>query len=130
MSTSIGGLELVFRSSLATEPWLRDPAVVPIPFRQQVMDSYLSRAARDGTASDKPLKLGILTTNRMVRPHPPISRGIRMVADAVQKAGHKVSGLVLGLHPLARTGIDGGRFLGLPNVHSPLLGCRLGSSEL
>lgn len=90
MGTSIDGVELMFRSLLTTEPWLRDPAVVPLPFRQDVMDSYLSRANKDGTATDRPLKLGVLWTNNVVQPHPPVSRGLKMMVDAVRKAGHKV----------------------------------------
>lgn len=92
MSTSLGGLELIVRSVLSTEPWLRDPAVVPIPFRQDIADAYLSRANPDGTAivSKAPLKLGIFWTDKVVGPHPPIIRGLRMINDAVKKAGHKV----------------------------------------
>ncbi|KAK1765526.1 Acetamidase [Phialemonium atrogriseum] len=90
MGTSIEGVELMFRSLLTTEPWLRDPSVVPIPFRQDVMDSYLSRADKNGTATDRPLKIGVLWTNNIVQPHPPVSRGIKMLVDAIRKAGHKV----------------------------------------
>lgn len=81
----------MFRCLLSTEPWLRDPAVVPIPFRQNVMDAYLSRADKKGNATDRPLKLGIFWTNDVLQPHPPVTRGLKMVAEAMRKAGHKVS---------------------------------------
>ncbi|KAK0670330.1 Acetamidase [Cercophora samala] len=90
MSTSVAGLELALRATLSTKPWERDPAVVPIPFRQEIFDEYQSRASGDGTASSKPLKLGILWTDRAVGPHPPIIRGLQEVADALTAAGHKV----------------------------------------
>lgn len=90
MATSVGGLELMMRSLLSTEPWLRDPAVVPIPFRQEIMDSFLSRADITGKATDRPLKLGVLWTNNVCQPHPPVSRGLKILVDAVRKAGHKV----------------------------------------
>ena len=92
LSTSLAGLEVIFRSVLSTEPWLRDPAVVPMPFRQDVVDVFLSRADANGvtTASREPLKLGVLWTDGAVGPHPPITRGLHTVVDAVKNAGHKV----------------------------------------
>lgn len=74
---------------MQTQPWLRDPAVVPIPWRQNVIDEYSARANADGTAKEKPLKLGIVWTNNVVGPHPPIKRGMKMVVDAIKAAGHK-----------------------------------------
>ncbi|KAI0384934.1 amidase signature domain-containing protein [Hypomontagnella monticulosa] len=92
LSTSLGGLELLLRSDLSTKPWLRDPAVVPLPFRKEIVSEYESRANSDGTAKSatKPLKLGVLWTDRTVQPHPPITRGLRMVVEAMKNAGHKV----------------------------------------
>lgn len=66
LSTSLAGLELVLRSVLSTEPWLRDPAVVPIPFRQDIVDACLSRAEANGTAkvSGPPTQAGSLMDRR------------------------------------------------------------------
>lgn len=89
LSTSLGGLELILRSILSTKPWLNDPAVVPMPFRQEIVDEYLSRA-EPAKLSGLPLKLGVLWTDGVVRPQPPIIRGLHMVVDAVRRAGHKV----------------------------------------
>ncbi|SPQ25315.1 e2c75827-595e-449a-97b6-d64331a02715 [Thermothielavioides terrestris] len=85
LSTSLGGLVLALRSVLSTRPWERDPAVVPIPFRQTTFDEYRARAGSDGKAkpSERPLKLGVFWTDRTVGPHPPILRGLREVVDAV-----------------------------------------------
>ncbi|KAM0376448.1 hypothetical protein ACHAPY_007781 [Fusarium culmorum] len=92
MGTSIDALEIVFKSVLGTEPWLRDPAVLPIPFRKEMMDSYMSRADSKGNAKsgERPLKMGVLWSDGMVGPHPPVLRGLRVVAEALKKAGHKV----------------------------------------
>ncbi|CAG1972961.1 unnamed protein product [Fusarium graminearum] len=92
MGTSIDALEIVFKSVLGTEPWLRDPAVLPIPFRKEMMDSYLSRADSKGNvkSGERPLKMGVLWSDGMVGPHPPVLRGLRVVAEALKKAGHKV----------------------------------------
>lgn len=89
LSTSLGGLELILHSILSTKPWLNDPAVVPMPFRQEIVDEYLSRA-EPAKLSGLPLKLGVLWTDGVVGPQPPIIRGLHMVVDAVRRAGHKV----------------------------------------
>jgi len=67
--------------------------VVSIPWRQQAADEVLHRASAESGAvkpSELPLKLGIYWTNGVVEPQPPIKRGLRLVVEAVQKAGHKV----------------------------------------
>ncbi|TRX93444.1 hypothetical protein FHL15_005719 [Xylaria flabelliformis] len=91
MSTSLDGLELMLRADLSTKPWLRDPEVVPIPFREEVLSEYALRAKNDGTANDAalPLKLGVLWTDG-VQPHPPITRGLHIVVNAMRSAGHKI----------------------------------------
>lgn len=71
LSTSLGGLELILRSILSTKPWLNDPAVVPMPFRQEIVDEYLSRA-EPAKLSGLPLKLGVLWNDGIVGPQPPI----------------------------------------------------------
>ena len=100
MSTSLAGLELIFRSILSTEPWLRDPAVVPMPFRQDAIDAVLSRADANEVAktTGPPLKLGILWTDGIVGPHPPIKRGLRMVVDAIRNVGHTVRPPIFGIY--------------------------------
>ncbi|KAI1356104.1 amidase signature domain-containing protein [Xylaria sp. FL0043] len=91
LSTSLGGLDMLLRADLSTEPWLRDPAVVPIPFRDEIAREYEARANPDGTVKGAAtLKLGVLWTDRLVQPHPPITRGLNIVVEAMRSAGHKI----------------------------------------
>lgn len=92
LGTSLDALELLLKSVLSTEPWQRDPSVVPIPFRQEVLDSCSSRVDEQGYVKPaaKPLKIGVLWTDGVVGPHPPVLRGLRMVHDALKSSGHKV----------------------------------------
>lgn len=91
LGTSIDAIHLVFSSIMSTEPWTRDPNLVPIPWRQNLADETLARSDALGKANGKlPLKLGIYWTDQVVTPHPPIARGLHLVVDAVKKAGHKV----------------------------------------
>ena len=91
MGTSIGSLKLVMSALISAKPWLRDPAVVPMPWRSDIEKQTLTRANSVGKATDKaPLNLGILLDDGFMTPHPPITRGLRMVHKALAKAGHKV----------------------------------------
>ncbi|KAK0643850.1 amidase signature domain-containing protein [Cercophora newfieldiana] len=92
LSPTLGGLELGLRSILSTKPWTRDPAVAPIPFRQDELSAYRERADENGKARDShtPLKLGVLWTDNTVGPHPPIIRGLHQVVNTLKAAGHKV----------------------------------------
>ena len=87
MGTSLDGIDLGFKALLSTKPWINDPAVVPIPYRQELYDAYSSRASGSG---GKPLKVGILWDDGNVEPHPPVRRGLKLLVDAVKNAGHTV----------------------------------------
>ncbi|KAK4454174.1 Acetamidase [Podospora aff. communis PSN243] len=69
-----------------------DPAVVPIPFREEQLSGVQGRADERGKAKESllPLKLGVLWTDKTVGPHPPILRGLHQVVNAFRAAGHKV----------------------------------------
>ena len=77
-------------SILSLSPWLSDPYAIQIPWREEIVSATLERAAEKGSSDvQRPLKLGIFWTDSVVTPHPPIQRGLRLVADAIDKAGHK-----------------------------------------
>lgn len=91
LGTSLDAIHLVLRSVVLTQPWLKDPYVVPVPWRDDCVQETLARAEACGKANDKqPLKLGIFWTDGVVTPQPPIARGLDLVVDAVREAGHQV----------------------------------------
>ena len=90
MSTSIEALEVAFRSLLSTKPWTKDSSVVPIPWRQEILDAVHDRAIRNGKPDGHLLKLGVLWNDGSVQPHPPVRRGLQMAVDAIRGAGHNV----------------------------------------
>ncbi|KAF2878553.1 amidase signature domain-containing protein [Massariosphaeria phaeospora] len=69
LGTSLDAIHLVFTSILATQPWLRDPQLVPRGYTTQAGD-ILDRQRRHAAS--------------------PIARGLRTLADAARKAGHTV----------------------------------------
>jgi amidase len=82
LGPTIGSIKLVLESLISTQPWLRDPDVVPVPWRPQIVEDIL--------CPTRSFKFGIYKTDKVVNPHPPISRGLQIVVGAVRRAGHKV----------------------------------------
>ena len=91
MGTTIDAVKLVMSSILSTEPWLRDPVVVRMPWNSKMEESALARAEPLGSASQNlPLKFGFFWTDGIVGPQPPIRRGLRLLHDLLKSKGHKV----------------------------------------
>jgi amidase len=78
LATSVGSLRLLVKSLLSEEPWLHDPLVLELPWRNTP------------DLRGIPLTFGILKDDGVVKPHPPIARAIDMVINAIKRAGHHV----------------------------------------
>lgn len=78
LATTVGSLKLLVKSLLSQEPWLHDPLVLELPWRNEP------------DLSGTPLTFGILKDDGVVKPHPPVARTVDMVIDAIKRAGHQV----------------------------------------
>ncbi|EHK47765.1 hypothetical protein TRIATDRAFT_45224 [Trichoderma atroviride IMI 206040] len=78
MSVSLEGLEIFMRVMAAAEPWHIEPAIIPLSWR--AVDITPSR--------EKPLRLGILWHDEVVKPHPPITRALRELVDKLSNIPH------------------------------------------
>ena len=89
LSSTVGGLRLAMKSLLSQQPWLHDPLVHEIPWREEqekeIFDLVSSAAGGKGG-----LVFGILESDGVVTPHPPVRRAMKMVVEALEKSGHKV----------------------------------------
>lgn len=83
LATSARGIRLVMRSLLATKPWLHDPLVVQLPYRDDVEEQ--TRELAKGQ-----LVFGIMAHDGAVTPQPPVARAIELVRSTIEKMGHKV----------------------------------------
>ncbi len=80
LAPSISALQLLVKSLLSREPWLHDPLVHPMPWRES--DTKLP--------AETSLTFAVLRHDGIVSVHPPIRRAIATVVEALQKQGHKV----------------------------------------
>lgn len=76
MSPTLEGLEVWTRAVLASSPWLRDPNMLPMPFREETLPEKLC--------------FGLITDNRLVKPTPPVQRALAETRAALEAAGHSV----------------------------------------
>lgn len=74
MSTSLAGLKLFMKTVIAAKPWLVEPSVLPIPWQDQ--KSY---------PNGQKLKIAVLWSDEVVKPHPPIIRALREIVEKLNR---------------------------------------------
>ncbi|KAG7010017.1 hypothetical protein G7Y79_00001g002890 [Physcia stellaris] len=77
LSTSLDGIKLFMRTVLAAKPWMDDPSLVPLGWRDD--NSYLDRG------SGKRLKVAVLWNDGVVTPHPPVQRALKDVVARLRE---------------------------------------------
>ncbi|CAI6333956.1 unnamed protein product [Periconia digitata] len=86
LSSSLSGLKLFMKTVIDAQPWLTEPAIVPMPWREFTVPSC------------RPLRIGVLWHDDIVRPHPPITRGLKMVTEQLKQHGVEVVDFPAHLH--------------------------------
>ena len=81
LATSARDLALFCQVMLQYEPWLVEPPLLEIPWRQEIVD---------GTGTPRKLSIAILWDDGVVAPHPPILDALKQTSDALLAAGHDV----------------------------------------
>jgi Asp-tRNA(Asn)/Glu-tRNA(Gln) amidotransferase A subunit family amidase len=76
MTVDRRALELFMKTMLSKQPWHKDPSIFPMPWTPHTFT--------------KPLKIAVQWWDGVVKPHPPVLRALKEVADACQKAGMQV----------------------------------------
>ena len=81
MTRTLSGITSIMRLLLAqSKPWTLDPQCICMPWQEDRFTSVQSR----------PLTVGLLLDDGVVRPHPSIQRYLKAVAAALEAAGHTV----------------------------------------
>ena len=81
IATSTRDLALFCRTMLDHQPWLVEPQLIEIPWKQEIVD---------GAGLPKKLTFAILWDDGVVKPHPPLVRELKRVKAALEAAGHEV----------------------------------------
>lgn len=86
----VNSLRTLVKAVLADEPWLRDPLVAEIPWRQDIYEATRVNTSGDGKGKKQQLVIGIAPTDGLVTPQPPVLRAVETVAAALRAQGHVV----------------------------------------
>lgn len=86
LSTTLEGVKLFMKSIIDSEPWIEEPALVPMPWRLYTIPE------------DRALRIGVLWHDGIVRPHPPITRALKQVTDALKDYNIEVTDFPPYLH--------------------------------
>ena len=81
IARSARDISLFCRVVLQYEPWLVEPSIVEIPWKQDLAE---------GKGIPPKLCFGVLLDDGVVAPHPPILNALKRTTDALIKAGHEV----------------------------------------
>ncbi|KPM34919.1 hypothetical protein AK830_g11654 [Neonectria ditissima] len=80
LARSLDTIQLTMSSLIRAKPWDLDARCVPIPWREDIYNEALSR----------PLTIGVLSNDKVVRPHPPVSRVLQSAVETLRAAGHDI----------------------------------------
>lgn len=89
MAHSVATLRLLVKAILSQEPWLHDPLVHEIPWRNDQEREILDLISSSRSGAPK-LAFGIMEHDGVVTPQPPVQRAINIVTKSLERIGHKV----------------------------------------
>lgn len=80
LARNLNMIHAVTEALISAEPWKLDARCAALPWREETVQEVQSR----------PLTIGVLYDDEVVRPHPPIARVLRTVIEALKAAGHEI----------------------------------------
>ncbi|KAK2811837.1 hypothetical protein FQN50_001875 [Emmonsiellopsis sp. PD_5] len=80
MTRSLSSTIYITKHLANSSPWTLDPRCAPLPWRDSLFHSTQSR----------PLTIGLILDDGVVKPHPPITRALRELSAKLVAAGHEV----------------------------------------
>ncbi|QYS95360.1 Amidase [Trichoderma simmonsii] len=88
MATTLRSLTFVMKALLSMQPWLHDPMVIELPWRDEQASRLQTMIEKLGSSGK--LSFGVLRRDDVVLPSPPVRRAIEIVVKALENAGHEV----------------------------------------
>jgi amidase len=88
LGTSAGAVKLLVKSFLSQKPWLYDPLVVDMPWRS-AEEKEITSVIKASSGKGK-LAFGVMRSDGIASPNPPVNRAVQMTVDALKQAGHTI----------------------------------------
>lgn len=86
MATTSRSVHLLMKSLLGCSPWLSDPMVPELPWKDHVYTQTLQRLRGVG----EKVTFGMVRSDGIVNPQPPVARALEIVEAAIRRGGHDV----------------------------------------
>jgi len=80
MARSLESIIITTKAIISQNLWNLDAQLPPIPWAQQVLEDF----------SKKPLVIGVMLDDGIVRVHPPIARVFEELVARLRRAGHEI----------------------------------------
>jgi amidase len=92
LATNAASLRLITQTLLDQKPWEVDPMVHEMPWRYMEENS-INENIHDGRGMEKrggKLCFGVMKSDGVVQPMPPVKRAIELLVKELEKAGHEI----------------------------------------
>lgn len=80
MARSLSSLSLVTKAVIGSESWKSDPQLPPLPWKENEFQTF----------SHRPLVIGVLLDDGVVKVHPPVERVLKETVEKLINAGHEI----------------------------------------
>lgn len=77
LSTSLEGVKIFMKTVVDSKPWIEDPSLVPLPWRTGCFNQRATESKR--------LKIGVMGSDGIVTPHPPVTRAMQVMVNQLKK---------------------------------------------
>lgn len=81
ISTSLQGIKIFMKAIIDREPWISDPSLLPLPWSDLPSPST-------GMMGNRRLRVGVMTDDAVVMPHPPILRALHTIRARLERASN------------------------------------------
>ncbi|KAI9646465.1 hypothetical protein NHQ30_004458 [Ciborinia camelliae] len=103
LATCMDDVELFCKTLLDAEPWRREVGLIPIPWGSRESGGTKNEEGA-AEAAPRKLRIGVIYTDGVHDPHPPISRVLHATTQKLQNAGHTCILFPTHLHlPITKT---------------------------
>lgn len=76
LSSSLDGCRLFTKTLIDKSPWYREPSLIPLPWKN------------DNLFEGTKLRIGVLWDDGVVKPHPPVTRALRLLVEKLKTNGN------------------------------------------
>jgi len=81
LSTSLEGVRVFMKTLIGQQPWLYEPSLIKLPWK----DTSKGTLLRTDSSGKRKLRIGVLADDGVVKPHPPILRGINTLVTRLRE---------------------------------------------